>query len=132
MKTGQGNVSTYIAPGETLRTPLMAFVAYEDLTADEQTNAWRHYYINDVMPKQDGEHLSAYSCVGGMSTGLTTDKILLTRKSYQLHGVKPAVLWMDAGWYTGLNGEEVAWSQTGACVVSRLFHPHEYHLPQGA
>ena len=48
-------------PGETIRTPLMGFVEYTGLTPDEQTNAWRHYYINDVMRKIDGELTPVYT-----------------------------------------------------------------------
>ncbi len=114
LTTGQGSVSTYIAPGETLRTPLMAFVEYEGLSKDEQTNAWRHYYLNDVLRKIDGEPIKTYAGIGGMSQGMTTSKIKLMLRAYRANGVYPEVIWMDAGWYTGANGEAVSWPQTGS------------------
>ncbi len=114
LTTGQGSVSTFIAPGETLRTPLMAFVEYEGLTPDEQTNAWRHYYLNDVLRKIDGEPVRTYAGVGGMSQGMTTSKMKLLLRAYRAHGIYPEVLWMDAGWYTGADGEAVSWPQTGS------------------
>ncbi len=114
LNAGQNNVSTYIAPGETLRTPLMAFVEYEGLTPDEQTNAWRHYYLNDVLRKIDGEPVQTYAGIGGMSQGMTTAKVQLMLKAYRANGVWPEVLWMDAGWYTGADGEAVSWPQTGS------------------
>ncbi len=117
LKTGQNGVSTYIAPGETLRTPLMAFVEYEGLTPDEQTNAWRHYYLNDVLRKIDGEPVSTYAGIGGMSQGMTTAKVQLLLKAYRANGVYPEVLWMDAGWYTGADGEAVSWPQTGSLAM---------------
>ncbi len=114
LKTGQGSVATYIAPGETLRTPLLGFVEYEGLSRDEQTNAWRHYYIHDVMRKIDGELTPTYAGIANMSAGMTTNKFLLMLKAYRANGINPEVLWMDAGWYTGANGEAVAWPQTGS------------------
>ncbi len=123
LKTGQGSVSTYIAPGETLRTPLMAFVEYEGLTPDEQTNAWRHYYLNDVLRKIDGEPVKTYVGIGGMSQGMTTAKIQLMLKAYRANGVWPEVLWMDAGWYTGADGEAVSWPQTGSLDMDMTRFP---------
>lgn len=117
LSTGQGDVATYIAPGETLRTPLMGFVEYEGLTADEQTNAWRHYYLNDVMRKIDGEMVPTYAGIGNMSQGMTTQKELLMLKAYLANSVSPDVIWMDAGWYTGADGESVSWSQTGSLDI---------------
>ena len=115
--TGQGEVATYIAPGETLRTPLMGFVEYEGLTPDQQTNAWRHYYIHDVMRKIDGELTPPYRGIGNMSAGMTTKKELLMLKAYRANGVTPDVIWMDAGWYTGANGESVPWTSTGSLDI---------------
>ena len=117
LECGQGSVSTYVAPGETLRTPLMGFVEYEGLTPDEQTNAWRHYYINDVMRKIDGELTPTYVGVSNMSQGMTTKKELLMLKAYKSHGIVPEFIWMDAGWYTGANGEAVSWPQTGSMDI---------------
>ncbi len=117
LKTGQGSVATYIAPGETLRTPLMGFVEYEGLTDDEQTNAWRHYYLNDVMRKIDGEMTPTYAGIGGMSQGMTTAKLQLMLRAYRANGVNPEILWMDAGWYTGADGEAVSWPQTGSLDI---------------
>ncbi len=114
LKAGQGNVSTYIAPGETLRTPLMGFVEYEGLSKDEQTNAWRHYYINDVMRKIDGELTPIYTGVSSGCSGSTTNKLLLMLSAHHQNGVTPELVWLDAGWYTGAAGEAVGWPQTGS------------------
>ena len=117
LSAGQEKVATYIAPGETLRTPLMGFVEYEGLTPDEQTNAWRHYYIHDVMRKIDGELTPTYRGIGNMSAGMTTKKELLMLKAYRANGVTPDVIWMDAGWYTGADGESVPWTSTGSLDI---------------
>ena len=117
LSTGQNQVATYVAPGETLRTPLMAFVEYEGVDEDEQANIWRRYYINDVMRKIDGELTPTYVGVANMSQGMTTKKELLMLNAYKAHGIVPDVIWMDAGWYTGADGESVSWPQTGSMDI---------------
>jgi alpha-galactosidase len=92
-------------------------VEYENLTPDEQTNAWRHYYIHDVMRKIDGELTPTYRGIGNMSAGMTTKKELLMLKAYRANGVTPDVIWMDAGWYTGADGESVPWTSTGSLDI---------------
>ena len=123
LEAGQNDVATYIAPGETLRTPLMGFVEYEGVDAEEQANIWRRYYINDVMRKIDGELTPTYVGVANMSQGMTTKKELLMLNAYKAHGIVPDVIWMDAGWYTGADGESVAWSQTGSMDIDYTRFP---------
>ena len=123
LSTGQNQVATYVAPGETLRTPLMGFVEYEGVDADEQANMWRRYYINDVMRKIDGELTPTYVGVANMSQGMTTKKELLMLNAYKAHGIVPEVIWMDAGWYTGADGESVSWPQTGSMDIDYARFP---------
>lgn len=114
LTAGQNSLDTYLMPGETIRTPLMGFVSYTGLTPDEQTNAWRHYYINDIMRKIDGELTPVYTGVSSGCSGTTTNKLLLMLSSHHQNGAAPELLWLDAGWYTGANGEAVSWPQTGS------------------
>ena len=114
LTAGQNSIKTYLKPGETIRTPLMGFVSYTGLSADEQTNAWRHYYINDVMRKIDGELTPTYTGISQGCSGNSTNRLLLILSSYFDAGVSPELLWLDAGWYTGANGEAVGWPQTGS------------------
>ena len=114
LTAGQNSLKTYLKPGETIRTPLMGFVSYEELSSDEQTNAWRHYYINDVMRKIDGELTPTYTGISQGCSGNSTNRLLLILSSYFDAGVSPELLWLDAGWYTGANGEAVGWPQTGS------------------
>lgn len=116
-RAGQNRVATYIAPGETLRTPLMGFVSYEGLSSEEQTNAWRHYYINDVMRKIDGELTPTYTGISSMSADTTTDAVLRMLQAYRANGIDIDAIWMDAGWYTGANGETVPWPSTGSLSI---------------
>ena len=43
--------------------------------------------------------------------------------AYKAHGIVPDVIWMDAGWYTGADGESVAWSQTGSMDIDYTRFP---------
>lgn len=114
---GQGAVSTYVKPGETLRMPLMGFVEYQGLTKDEQTNAWRRYYINDVMRKLDGELTPTYYCVVDSFAKESSQIVESKLTSYKAHGIYPDAIWMDAGWYSGANGETIDWAKTGTLDI---------------
>lgn len=46
LTAGQKTFNAYIAPGETVRTPLMAFVHYNGRNLERATNLWRHWYID--------------------------------------------------------------------------------------
>lgn len=123
LEAGQLSVASYIAPGETMRTPLMGFVEYKGLDEDEQTNAWRHYYINDVMREIEGELTPTYAGISYGATGMTTSKTLLTIKSFLLNRIKPELLWIDAGWYTGVYNETVSWPAVGTHNVNTSRYP---------
>ena len=104
----------------------MAFVEYEGKDSDEQTNAWRHYFINDVMPHPDGElPQSVISSFMRVVQGDTEEKILKTLKMYALRGIQSNGLWIDAGWYGGTQGEAVGWSMTGTQI------PDAARFPEG-
>ena len=113
LKTGQGQLTACLHPGETIRTPLMGFVEYEGLSPDEQVNAWRHYYIRDVMRKINGELTPTYRGTCNLSQGFTTETQLRMLNAYKENGVTPEMIWIDAGWYTGADGETVEWPKTG-------------------
>ncbi len=118
LTAGQNKVATYLAPGETLRTPLMAFVTYEGMDRDSQANAWRHYFIQDVMHRPDGElPQPVVAALAGVIQGDTTQKIMNTLKMYEKNGIRMTGLWLDAGWYVGANGETVPWPSTGTQEV---------------
>ena len=113
LKMGQGAIATYIAPGETLRTPLMAFVEYEGLDADAQVNHWRHYFIQDVIRKIDGELPGSYVSWSVLADSQTTQSIQAVLDNSREQGVDLDCIWVDAGWYTGAKGETVSWPKTG-------------------
>jgi hypothetical protein len=114
VNASQNILRTYLEPGETIRTPLLALVDYKGLTPDQQTNAWRHYFINDVLRELDGETYPVYKGISQGCTGNYTDRLLTIMGNYFEADVHPELLWLDAGWYFGANGESVSWPQTGS------------------
>ena len=38
-------------------------------------------------------------------------------EAYRRNGIDLDVIWMDAGWYTGANGETVGWGSTGTLDI---------------
>lgn len=119
---GQYNLDTYLCPGESVRSPLFAFVKYEE----DATNAWRHYFINCVMRKVNGENVEPLLTTSKMSDGLTESKALTILKAYTNHGVKLDCFWLDAGWYTGASGETVSWPQTGTLNIDTSRYPSKF------
>ena len=114
VKASQNILRTYLEPNETIRTPLLGLVDYKGLTPDQQTNAWRHYFIKDVLRELDGETYPVYTGVSQGCTGNYTSRLLQILNCYKDAGVSPELLWLDAGWYFGANGESVSWPQTGS------------------
>ena len=116
---GTNNLSTYLKPGETVRTPLMAFVRYYERNEDIATNSWRRWYVNCVMPRDSWfskEPLSAATVVSFFSD---TGK----------------------GWYRGGSEYEnyTTWRASVDAVKERnlkfdyhLFDAGWYHSPTGA
>lgn len=105
VSVGQARCSMRILPGETMRTPRLTLLAYE---GDERRgrNMWRRWYFNYIMPKMDFKPLKPMCCMhyfqeGGFPefTGATEGGQLQAIEKYVQGGLRPDVLWMDAGWY---------------------------------
>jgi len=124
---GQRRIQTYIAPGENIRTPLMGFVEYENLSKDEQTNAWRHYYLNDVMPKDNGKTVDTSLCTWSPSVNKDSDaeaSAVATLKAFKDNGLKVESIWLDAGWYNGLFGSVGEQLKTGVWEIDTKKFPN--------
>ncbi len=104
---GQQGLTAYLEPGETIRTPLNAFVFYDE-QGDAATNAWRDWMIDCNMPTTGEDEalieplLSAstswlYNCMTSATEQSQIDAI----KAYLDHGIELDAWWMDAGWYLG-------------------------------
>jgi len=102
---GQKRISTVILPGETIRTPSITMLAHngDDMRG---INMWRRWYIDHVLPKDNGKPLSSMMCLHYWMaegkpefTAATEENQLTAFDSYLKHGLHPDVWWIDAGWY---------------------------------
>lgn len=137
MTAGQTELNTYLAPGETIRTPLMAFVHYNGRNADRCTNLWRAWMIdcnvNTITPDAEGTQpevlpdagiYAATSIQWHEMTRATTENQITAISYYLDHNVDLTYWWMDAGWYYKLdsNGNfqtlnDWGWTDTGVWVA---------------
>lgn len=115
MLAGQYNFSSYLKPGESARTPLLAFVEYKG-DEDDATNAWRHWFIDCNMARagEAQQVIPTMLCSSSMSDGTTTPVVKLKMAEFYRHDINLDAFWLDAGWYTGLGTESVSWPQTGS------------------
>lgn len=130
---GQYEMSTYLEPGEKIRTPLMAFVEYGERDDDVAVNAWRRWFIDCNMPSDaDGGQrkpqlaVSYWQMHACMATATEEVENALIRRWIEDERIPVDFLWMDAGWYIGPNDQSVysLW-QTGIYEVDR------HRFPQG-
>ena len=143
LTAGQKTFNAYIAPGETVRSPLMAFVHYNGRNLERATNLWRHWYIDCNMNRvtEYGEMDGERSLPEGFVTAgcsmqfhemtLATDQGVIDLLSYYVENdIDIDYMWMDAGWYYMLdeNGEfqsvpDWQWQNTGTWVVDESRFP---------
>ena len=137
MTAGQQTLNTYLAPGETIRTPLMAFVHYNGRNLERATNLWRAWMIDCNMNKitkdmtgegeeklPDAAIFAATSIQWHEMTRATDENQIAAIDYYLDHNVDLTYWWMDAGWYYKLDAagnfvtvDDWGWTATGAWVV---------------
>lgn len=101
---GQETLNTYLKDGETIRTPLMAFVLYDGRNQDRATNLWRHWLMDCNMYQPGGQEFKpAFGIVtteaANIMTSATEKKMIDLMDAYHKEGIGFDYLWMDAGWY---------------------------------
>ncbi len=130
LKAGMANLKLFLYPGETIRTPgiCMLFWQNEDRMAGQ--NQFRRFLLAHHSRKIDGK-FAEYPVSGGFNWGdpypcneyscLTEDYACALINRYKQFGITPEVFWLDAGWYTGC-GE---WSvNTGNWTVDESRFPN--------
>lgn len=126
---GQGEIRTFLAPGESIRTPLVAFLQYNGREEASNMNLWRRWFIDcnmrKVRPAEDAEP-ELFPPVFGtliLSQGQRESSFLRTVRSYQEHGLPLDYYWIDAGWYTNCEGKACSWPETGTWNIDRERFP---------
>lgn len=136
---GTNDLCTYLNPGESIRTPLMAFVRYYDADEDTAMNMWRKWYIDCNMPYEDGtktqkvqphEYLFTSLDVGAgeviASIPETAESARIAMDAYYNLGLKADYRWLDAGWYSSPSGADIGnawWDTVGAWTVDKRKWP---------
>jgi hypothetical protein len=122
---GQQDVHLVLQPGEEIRTPLMAVVAYAGDDAQRGQNIWRRWMIAHNIPRVDGKMVGPF--VGANSSHQTAEMIKANEKNqigfieaYAKRGIKPDYWWMDAGWYEN----DGTWVNTGTWKVDKKRFPN--------
>ena len=132
--TGRGTngLRTYLKPGESVRTPRMAFVPYAGRDEDAAMNKWRRWFVERVLPRENGRPLEPFSttCLSG-DTGLPNSDGSISERSFTwrpslekmlAEGVHIDYRWFDAGWYVDPAGNSVPedwWGTVGTWELDR-------------
>ena len=132
LTVGQASFRSYLKPGETVRTPrltLEAFAADDEAYLDDRgRNLWRSFYIDHILPREDGHPLDPKLVlhtwmIDGLPEfcGVTEENQIAAIDTYLTKGLKPDIWWIDAGWYPCNND----WPTTGN------WYPNPDHFPNG-
>jgi len=136
--TGTLGLCTYLKPGESVRTPLMAFVPYDERDEARAMNKWRSWYVHCNMPRQNarGEAIVPFSttclsCDTGLpnSDGSISERYFTWKPSLAKmlgEGIRPLYRWLDAGWYCDANGRTVEsdwWGTVGSWALDTVKWP---------
>lgn len=125
VKAGLHGFESRLKPGETVRTPLMAFVLDDGRDGRTAVNAWRKWYLDCVIPHKNGRPFNTVLTAGSnrmteLMVRATDDNQIDIMRSFFDHGIKLDYWWMDAGWYTDARGETInSWWQTGSLAMDR-------------
>ena len=129
------DLCTYLKPGETVRTPLVALVRYYGADEDTAMNMWRRWYIDCNMPYEDNTktqkvdtHDFYYSPFDLPQENIfasleETPQIAKTAMDALFkHGIEADYWWLDAGWYESPSGEDIGedwWGKVGAWSLDK-------------
>ena len=130
---GQECFASYLKPGETARTPLVAFVLYDGRDDDRIANLWRHWFIDCNMRKVDDAlfppaQSAATSSSYGEMVYATESNQIADFETYRANGINLDWWWMDAGWYFRRPGETLPlnWLETGSWLVDTNRFPTSF------
>ena len=137
--TGTVGMETYLKPQETVRTPLVAVVRYYERNEDVATNAWRRWFVDCNMPKEDAKSASpvqphtsmmlAYDTGRANSDGSISEYYGSWKRSmdaYYDNGLTADFRWFDAGWYFDPYGKTVEsdwWGTVGTWELDSVKWP---------
>lgn len=101
---GQERTNTYLKPGETVRTPLVAQLFWSGTDVERSHNMWRRWMLKHNLPRPGGKPLkpqiqacSSHQFNEMVDADEQSQKAFI--EGYLNKGIKLDYWWMDAGWY---------------------------------
>ncbi len=128
---GQAHLNTLLDPGETIRTPLMAFVFYEGRDENRAMNLWRHWIIDCNIPSVNGELVKPLTSATSatyinLASSKENNEVLFLNK-YLDNSVPLDSWWLDAGWYYKSGTISVKeWLEVGNWRIDKSRFPTEF------
>ena len=116
---GTNDLSTYLKPGEKIRSPLMSFLPYAVRDEEHATNAWRRWFLECNLPRLNAQGdpvkpFSTTSLAGDTgipnSDGSISERHFTWKPSLEKmlgEGIHMDYRWFDAGWYFAPDGTTV-------------------------
>ena len=124
---GQESFEAYLKPGETVRTPLAAFLEYTGRDEAENMNLWREWFIYCNMHRDAEENvIQPVLAYGTVVQGMNSSSIKRIINGYKSHGLSLDYMWLDAGWYVNAKGETCSWPETGTWKVNTKMFPDRF------
>ncbi len=117
----QERLDTYLAPGESIRSPLITMLFWEkDLMRSQ--NLWRRWVYTVAMPQPDGEPIPPMmhgntAAETGLTVWADTENQLEAIDRWMNYGLDIDAWQMDAGWYDMANNS-TDWVDTGSWTPS--------------
>lgn len=109
---GMKNLNTYLEGNESIRTPSVCLLFWNDTNRMAGHNMFRRFMVHQQAPKVNGKP-AAYPVSTSFNYGdpypcneytcLTTDYALAMINRYKKFNLVPEVFWLDAGWYIKAN-----------------------------
>ena len=135
MASGMKTMKLYLRPQETIRTPSISLMFWENIDRMAGHNKFRRFVLAHKSRKINGK-FAEYPLSSGFNyrdpapcteySCLTADYAIAMVKRYIQFGLKPEVFWLDAGWNTDAADFEhgKTWANTaGNWTVDTLRFP---------
>lgn len=113
IKAGQEHTHLSLAPGEEIRSPLIAMLFWQRDDVVDAQNLWRRWMLAHNLPRVDGK-LPAPFLIASPACELGKQDEANCRKGIDtMDETGASVFWIDAGWYTCKPGFQFLWWGTG-------------------
>lgn len=111
LAAGQRTFDAHLRPGETVRTPRVAFMLWEGSDEFSGNNKFRRFILArhthkvggkpTIYPVTAGFNWGAYPSPCNEYSCLTESWAVAVVKQHRYYGIRPEAYWLDAGWYPG-------------------------------